>query len=169
MTRVGMLVIVVAIAGAPVPAAYSAEPSAPRAAKVPAKGGDALIERGRYLVQIAGCNDCHTPGYAQSGGKVEEKLWLTGETLGWRGPWGTTYAANLRLSLQPMSENGWIQYARSAKMRPPMPWFALRDMTEDDLRALYRYIKSRPVAGDRVPAYVPPGQAPKGPYVQFPG
>ena len=37
--------------------------------------------RGKYLVQIAGCNDCHTPGYATSGGKVEEKLWLTGDQL----------------------------------------------------------------------------------------
>lgn len=23
------------------------------------------IERGRYLVKTTGCNDCHTPGYAQ--------------------------------------------------------------------------------------------------------
>jgi uncharacterized membrane protein len=38
--------------------------------------------RRKYLVQIAGCNDCHTPGYATSGGKVEEKLWLTGDQLG---------------------------------------------------------------------------------------
>src|SRR5215470_5655562 len=31
--------------------------------------------RGKYIVQIAGCNDCHTPGYTASAGKVEEKLW----------------------------------------------------------------------------------------------
>ena len=43
--------------------------------------------RGKYLVQIAGCNDCHTPGYTSSAGKVDEKLWLTGDQLGWRGPW----------------------------------------------------------------------------------
>jgi mono/diheme cytochrome c family protein len=149
--------------------AQSAEPSAPKTPKITTKADAALVKRGRYLVQIAGCNDCHTPGYAQSGGKVDEKLWLIGDPLGWRGPWGTTYAANLRLSLQPMREEGWIQYARSAKMRPPMPWFALRDMSEDDLRALYGYIKALPVTGDRVPAYVKPGETPKGPYVQFPG
>jgi hypothetical protein len=51
--------------------------------------------RGKYVLQIAGCNDCHTPGYTASGGKVEERLWLTGDQLGWRGPWGTTYASNL--------------------------------------------------------------------------
>lgn len=53
------------------------------------------IQRGRYLVRITGCNDCHTPGYPESSGKTAEKLWLTGSPLGWRGPWGTTYASNL--------------------------------------------------------------------------
>ncbi|MDX1487796.1 MAG: hypothetical protein R3268_06320, partial [Acidiferrobacterales bacterium] len=56
-----------------------------------------LVERGRYLSVIAGCNDCHTSGYLWSNGDVPEKDWLTGDTLGWRGPWGTTYAVNLRL------------------------------------------------------------------------
>ena len=62
------------------------------------------IERGRYLSKIAGCNDCHTPGYTVSGGKVPENLWLTGDALGWRGPWGTTYASNLRDKVPKMSE-----------------------------------------------------------------
>ncbi|MEJ2396973.1 MAG: cytochrome C, partial [Gammaproteobacteria bacterium] len=31
-----------------------------------------LLERGRYLVRIGGCNDCHTAGYAESGGKTPE-------------------------------------------------------------------------------------------------
>src|SRR5688572_2915819 len=55
-------------------------------------------ERGRYLVRIAGCNDCHTEGYAFANGDIDESNWLTGDALGWRGPWGTTYAANLRLT-----------------------------------------------------------------------
>src|SRR5262244_2606661 len=44
--------------------------------------------RGKYLVQIAGCNDCHTPGYTSSAGKVEEKLWLTGDPTRLAGPMG---------------------------------------------------------------------------------
>ena len=58
-----------------------------------------FLLRERYLITIAGCNDCHTPNYPQSGGKTPEKEWLTGDALGWRGPWGTTYAPNLRLSI----------------------------------------------------------------------
>ena len=63
------------------------------------------IDRGRYIVKIAGCNDCHTSGYAQTGGQVPEKQWLTGDQIGWRGPWGTTYPGNLRLFMQNLSED----------------------------------------------------------------
>jgi hypothetical protein len=52
--------------------------------------GNKLVVRGRYLSQIAGCNDCHTADFLLSEGKVREKLWLTGSGFGWRGPWGTT-------------------------------------------------------------------------------
>ena len=126
------------------------------------------IARGRYIAKIAGCNDCHTPGYAATGGKVPEKDWLVGDALGWRGDWGTTYPANLRLYMQTMSETEWVKTAKSAQFRPPMPWFALHDMTEGDLRAIYRFVRSLGPAGKPVPAYVPPGQQPQGPYVQFP-
>lgn len=127
------------------------------------------IERGRYLVKIAGCNDCHTAGYAQSAGQVAEKDWLMGDQLGWRGPWGTTYAANLRLSLSKMSEADWLKTAQTMKLRPPMPWFALRDMDKEDVRAIYRFVRHLGPAGAPAPAYVPPDQAPAGPHVQFPG
>ena len=46
--------------------------------------------RGRYLVRIGGCNDCHTGSYMEKTGAVPEQEWLTGDALGWRGPWGTT-------------------------------------------------------------------------------
>jgi mono/diheme cytochrome c family protein len=126
------------------------------------------IERGRYLVKITGCNDCHTSGYTQKGGKVPEKEWLTGDRLGWRGPWETTYAGNLRTYMDAISESQWIQVAHTAEFRPPMPWFALHDMTEQDLRAMYRFVKRLGPAGGPVPSYLPPDQEPKGPYVLFP-
>ena len=43
-------------------------------------------ERGRYLLQIAGCNDCHTAGYLLAPDKTPDQAWLLGDTLGWSGP-----------------------------------------------------------------------------------
>jgi mono/diheme cytochrome c family protein len=132
------------------------------------KPGDAQIKRGRYLVEIAGCNDCHTPGYAPSGGKVPEAQWLLGDALGWNGPWGTTYATNLRLYMQDLTEEQWVKKARALNARPPMPWFNVRAMTSGDLRAIYRYIRSLKPLGTPAPAFLPPEKSPPQPYVAFP-
>ena len=137
-------------------------------AKPAAVKSDAQVQRGKYLVKIAGCNDCHTPGYALAGGKVPEAVWLTGDQLGWRGPWGTTYAPNLRLYMRGMSEAQWVQRAKTVETRPPMPWFILHDMTDQDLRAIYRYVNALGPAGEPAPSYVPPGTEPRTPYVLFP-
>lgn len=134
-----------------------------------AKKADPAVARGRYLVSIAGCNDCHTPNFAPSGGKTPEREWLTGDALGWRGPWGTTYAPNLRLSLPQMTEAQWVKKARTLSTRPPMPWFNLQRMSDADLRAIYRYVRHLGPAGKPAPDYVPPDRTPSGPYVQFPG
>lgn len=127
-----------------------------------------LVERGRYVVKIAGCNDCHTPGYAMSDGKVPEKEWLTGDQLGWSGPWGTTYPPNLRRTMARLSEAAWLKLARNADFRPPMPSPSLRSMSDADLRAVYHYVRSLGPGGGEVPAYVPPERAPQGPVVMFP-
>ena len=126
------------------------------------------VERGKYLVRIAGCNDCHTPGYMESAGNVDEKLWLTGTPLGWTGPWGTTYPSNLRLLVKNMTADQFMAHARSDKRRPPMPWFAVRDMTDEDVKAIYALLKHLGPGGQPAPAYLPPGQKPQGPYVVFP-
>jgi mono/diheme cytochrome c family protein len=148
------------------PGAAQAADSA--AQKPAAKKSSAKLERGKYLVKIAGCNDCHTAGYLPGLGKVDEKLWLTGDTMGWRGPWGTTYAPNLRLYFDKITENQWVKIARVLETRPPMPWFTLREMTEQDLRAIHAYVKSLGPAGGPAPAYVPPDKEPKPPFAQFP-
>ncbi len=125
------------------------------------------ITRGRYLVKTTGCNDCHTPTYAQRAGEVDEAQWLIGDSVGWQGPWGTTYAINLRRFVQTVTREQWLQVARQPA-RPPMPWFALRDMTDDDLTAIYQYIRSLGPAGTHAPAYVPPGEPVHTPVVRFP-
>ena len=135
----------------------------------PAAGRDAdPVQRGRYLAVIGGCNDCHTPGYAQNAGAVPEAQWLTGDRIGWRGPWGTTYPSNLRLAVPRLSEAEWLQNAPTRRYRPPMPWFALRDMSDDDLRAIHRYLSALGPAGEPAPAWVPPGGNPPGLAIVFP-
>lgn len=133
-----------------------------------AQSQDEQINHGRYLTEIAGCNDCHTAGYLLSEGKIPEAEWLLGDTFGWRGPWGTTYAPNLRLIAADMSEAEWITMAKSLKARPPMPWFNLNKMKDEDLKALYQYIRHLGPAGKVAPAYLPPDQQPDPPYALFP-
>lgn len=140
----------------------AAQASDQESAKLPPE-----LIRGKYLVQITGCNDCHTAGYAESGGKLEESKWLLGDRLGWRGPWGTTYASNLRLAVKDMTAEQFIARARSP-LRPPMPWFNLVVMRDSDVKAIYAYLKHLGPAGEPAPAYLPPGQAPTGPAVTFP-
>ncbi len=128
----------------------------------------AQLERGRYLVDIGGCNDCHTPGYMQNAGKIPEAQWLTGDKLGWRGPWGTTYAANLRTYMQDLTEAQWLKKAKSLETRPPMPWFTVQKMSATDLRAIYALIRHLGPGGQPAPAYVPPDKEPPPPFVTFP-
>jgi mono/diheme cytochrome c family protein len=135
----------------------------------PAGKADAKqVERGRYLAIIGGCNDCHTAGFAPRGGDVPEREWLTGDgTLGWRGPWGTTYPTNLRLNLSKMTEAQWVGYAKAFKARPPMPWFNVNKWTESDLRAFYQYVRHLGPAGQPAPQALPPGAEPKTPVFAF--
>lgn len=127
------------------------------------------VERGKYLVKASGCNDCHTAGYLVADGNLDEKQWLTGDSMGWRGPWGTTYAANLRLFMKDLSEDQWVDAARHLRRRPPMPWFNLNSMAEADLRSIYRFTRSLGDPGSPAPTGLAPNEEPKGPYAQFPG
>jgi len=126
------------------------------------------LARGKYPLVIGSCNDCHTPGYAPSNGKVPDKDWLTGDRLGWRGPWGTTYAANLRTYMEALTEAQWVAKAKALETRPPMPWYSVRALTVQDLRAIYRYIRHLGPAGAAAPAYLPPDKEPSPPFVTFP-
>lgn len=126
-----------------------------------------LIARGRYVALIAGCNDCHTPGYAANNGNVPEELWLTGDSFGWRGPWGTTYGTNLRLLVDTLSEEQWIELARTLRRRPPMPWFNLNNMHEGDLSALYHFMRSLGDPGAPAPSALPPDQSPATPHARW--
>ncbi len=143
---------------APAPAPSSAEPHV--VANTP-------VEAGRYLVIIGGCNDCHTEGFLQTEGDVPEEEWLAGSAMGWRGPWGTTYAKNLRLRVQEITEDQWVSMLHTRTALPPMPWMNINQMSEADARALYQYIKSLGPKGDAMPTVVPPDQEPTTPYLSL--
>lgn len=83
------------------------------------------------------------------------------------GPWGTTYAANLtpdrETGLGTWKEKDFIQAMRTGKhlgvarpILPPMPWQALANLPEKELRAIYAYLMAQPAVKNRVPDYAPP-------------
>ena len=124
------------------------------------------IDAGRYLVKLGGCNDCHTPGFVETNGAAPaEADWLTGATVGFSGPWGVSYAANLRLSFQNMTEAEFLELAHEGKGRPPMPWPSLMAMSDSDLRAIYAYVHYLGPKGEPAPAALSPGVTPDRPYV----
>lgn len=114
-----------------------------------------LVEKGRQLVKKLGCNDCHTAGYLQSKGNVPESKWLTGDTVGWRGPMGTSYGSNLRLLVDVLKENEWVEMAKTYKSRPPMPHSLLNAMSDEELQAVYWFIKYLGPSGKPAPEYKP--------------
>jgi len=148
--KTGMMVLVLLAAGNA--AAGTADPQ--------------VLARGKYLLTVSGCNDCHTPGWPESGGKTKPEDWLTGSPVGFSGPWGTTYPANLRRVIASMDEKQWLAHARTPR-RPPMPWFNLAAMSDADLKAVYRYVKSLGPKGEAAPDFVPPGQAAATPFIEF--
>lgn len=124
------------------------------------------MERGAQVAITAGCHDCHTAGYVESGGKAGPAASLKGTPLGGQGPWGTTYAAHLRLIAKDKgSEDEFVKYAKMFRARPPMPFFNVHAMDESDIRSFYHYIVSLGEPGEKAPDYVPPGQEPKTPYI----
>ena len=126
-----------------------------------------VVDAGRYLVLIGGCNDCHTAGWAKSGGALPETEWLTGVPVGFRGPWGTTYPSNLRLLVNEIDEDSWVAMLRTRTERPPMPWVNMNRLNEADARALYRFIRVLGKEGPRAPVAVAPGVEPTTPYFLF--
>jgi hypothetical protein len=126
---------------------------------------DPLVDRGRYLVGFGTCNDCHTPGWRESDGSIPVSRWMTGSSLGYRGPWGTSYPANVRLEFQSISENDWLFMVRTRGGHWPMIWHDLRFLKIEDQRAIYRFIRQLGPRGSQSPADLPPGVEPKTSYI----
>ncbi len=157
--------------------------------------------RGKYLVNLGGCNHCHSPKVFTAQGPVPDTTQLlsgypaksqapnlpdgvigmtpdkwgavtTGDMTGWKGPWGTSFAANLT----PDKETGigswtpemFIKALRTGKhmgtgrdILPPMPWFDIGHLSDPDLKAIFSYLQSLKPVSNAVPDPVPPAAPPK--------
>jgi mono/diheme cytochrome c family protein len=181
MTNAARVVaLVVAAAAAGVACTRQAATSAP-----------SPVERGRYLVTIGGCNDCHTPlKMGAAGPEPDFQRLLSGHPSGmqlppppalggawlaagsatmtaWAGPWGISYSANLTPDMETgigaWEEAMFIQAMRTGKhlgggrdILPPMPWQGLGKAGDEDLRAIFAYLKSIPAIKNQVPDPAPP-------------
>lgn len=104
---------------------------------------------------------------AAPAGLPEPWMWAgTGTNTAYAGPWGISFAANLT----PDQNTGlgiWTgdMFVRAIKtgrhfgtarpIMPPMPWPAYKNATEDDLRAVFAYLKTIEPITNHVPDYVP--------------
>ena len=130
------------------------------------RADEAQLERGRYLVQISGCSDCHTPGYFL--GQPDHTRFLGGSDVGFEIPGvGIVYGPNLTPDATGLG--GWTADQIVAAIRtgatpegrglvPVMPWPNLSALSDEDAYAIAAYLQSLdPVAND-VPGPVPPGE-----------
>jgi mono/diheme cytochrome c family protein len=129
--------------------------------------GKSQVEIGAYLAEVGGCHDCHTPGWAQAPGNVPEDQLLAGSPVGFSGPWGTSYPANLRVSVQASTAEEWADMMKDRNGLPPMPWSTVNHMSRADLMAIHAYINSLGEGGNDIPMAVTDGSGPHTPYIWF--
>jgi mono/diheme cytochrome c family protein len=88
----------------------------------------------------------------------------------WSGPWGISYAFNLtpdrNTGLGIWTEEMFVKAIRTGRhmgvsrpILPPMPWQMYRNLTDDDLKAVYAYLRTLKPIHNRVPDPVPPAVA----------
>lgn len=145
------------------------------------------VERGKYLVSISGCNDCHTPWKVGPMGlepdmtrflsghpetlkmspppTLHEGPWKwmgAGTNTAYAGPWGISYAFNLtpdeNTGIGTWTEDQFVRTIRLGKhwgqsrpILPPMPWQVYRNMTDEDLKSVYAYLRTIPPIVNHVP------------------
>jgi mono/diheme cytochrome c family protein len=153
-------------------------------------------ERGKYLVMVGGCGECHSPKILAASGPVPDTTKLlsghpssvklpeipkgilgpsqwgaitSNDMTAWVGPWGVSFASNLTphpaTGIGNWSETLFFQTLKNGKfmgtsrdMLPPMPWQAIGKMSNDDLKAIFAYLKSLPPIDNAIPAPIPPSQ-----------
>jgi hypothetical protein len=97
-------------------------------------------------------------------------LAVTQDLTEWVGPWGVSYAANL--TPDPTGTGNWTEEQFTIALRegkskgirgsrsllPPMPWEGIGQMTDDEIKAVFAFLKSIKPVNNLVPAPIPPGK-----------
>lgn len=152
-------------------------------------GSNALVERGRYLVGITGCHDCHSPkikgmtpdmsrglsgrpSTTQLPSKADGEVHASLDLTAWTGPWGQSVASNLTPDEatgigKRYDEKSFVQTMRTGKkpngtpILPPMPSEVYQNMTDEDLRAIFAYLRTIKPIRNAVLAGLPTPNPPK--------
>jgi hypothetical protein len=137
----------------------------PLTTSVPSPDVSDPVKRGRFLVNLVGCEDCHTPvdkrhtpipGMEFSGGQV------------FQAPWGTVASSNLTpdpSGIPYYDEAMFIKAMRTGtvgarKLNKTMPWSTLRNMTDEDLAGMFAYLKTLKPVDHHVDNSEPPTLCP---------
>jgi mono/diheme cytochrome c family protein len=113
---------------------------------VPAPDISDPVKRGAFLVTIASCRDCHTP---MDKGEPLPNMDLSGGQI-FDGPWGRVASANLTpdpSGIPYYDETMFLQairtgYVKARALNQIMPWRNYSGMTDEDLKAIFAYLKT---------------------------
>ena len=104
------------------------------------------------------------PPPAASGPWIATASW---DLTAWSGPWGISYPINLtpdeNTGIGIWTEEMFVKALRTGRhmgvsrpILPPMPWQAFRNLEDEDLKAVYAYLRTIPPIHNRVPEPAPP-------------
>jgi mono/diheme cytochrome c family protein len=103
------------------------------------------------------------PPPSQQGPWIASAAW---DLTAWSGPWGISYAINLtpdeNTGIGSWSEETFVGALRTGRhmgvsrpILPPMPWEAFRNMSDEDLKSIYAYLRTLKPVHNRVPEPTP--------------
>ena len=141
---------------------------------IEAGAGDANLERGKYLVAVISCTDCHTNGSLV--GKPDMAHFLGGSDIGFAIPGlGFFYGPNLTPDPD-TGLGGWTReqivmaITRGERpdgriLAPIMPWHSFAKLTPEDADAMAAYLQSLPPVKHKVPGPFGAAEKPTAPYM----
>ena len=130
---------------------------------------DTPISRGKYLVQLGGCTDCHTPGHLR--GEPDMSRYLAGSDVGFEVPGLGIFVPR---NLTPDRDTGLGNWTKEQIisaiqtgvrpdgriLAPVMPWGAYAALTKSDVSAIVDFLMSLPPVSNKVPGPFGPDEKP---------